>query len=109
MPRTYPFLPCGIPTLGISTSYQPPADERVCFMGLLLQRTAEADGADPYSKPRGWEPANATGGVRLGPAAAATAAIALAEALQGPELIHCHLCQACLHSSGPPISAVNPL
>eukprot|EP00884_Botryococcus_braunii_P010245 jgi/Botrbrau1/19221/Bobra.0077s0121.1 len=56
-------------------------------------RNAEADGADPYAKPRGWEPSNATGGVRLGPAAAATAAIALADALEGPELMHCHLCQ----------------
>jgi hypothetical protein len=58
------------------------------------QRAAEADGGgDPYASTRQWEPSNATGGIKLGPAAAATAAVAVAAALEGPDLIHCHLCQ----------------
>ena len=53
---------------------------------------ARSDQLDPYDK----RPANnpsATGGVRLGPAAAALAAVADASALEGPIILRCEPCQ----------------
>ena len=51
---------------------------------------ANAEGVDPYdTKP---STAAATGGVELGPAAAAHAAVANAASLAGPAILRCELC-----------------
>ncbi|KAK9824594.1 hypothetical protein WJX72_011561 [[Myrmecia] bisecta] len=44
------------------------------------------------------QPANATGGVALGAAAAATAAVAQASALEGPRILRCDACKATFRS-----------
>ncbi|KAK9836199.1 hypothetical protein WJX81_008172 [Elliptochloris bilobata] len=53
---------------------------------------AVQSGDDPYDAQSA--PAKSTGGVSLGPAAAASSAVALAAALEGPRILHCDLCQA---------------
>lgn len=56
----------------------------------LLDFIQEQAGVDVYEKKN--QPSNATGGVQLGPEAAAFAAVQRAAALAGPSMIHCDLC-----------------
>ncbi len=57
------------------------------------QQSMEQGGRDVYDK-RSAQPANATGGIQLGPASAALKAVERAAALAGPRMIRCELCQA---------------
>ena len=68
---------------------------------LQAQQSMEQGGRDVYDK-RTAQPANATGGIQLGPASAALKAVERAAALAGPRMIRCELCQVCscaLHCS----------
>ncbi|KAK9866198.1 hypothetical protein WJX84_003166 [Apatococcus fuscideae] len=59
------------------------------------QRAARSDTLDPYERSQNAaRDPSATGGLRLGPAAAALAAVADASSLQGPTILRCEPCQA---------------
>ncbi len=53
-------------------------------------QAGQENGGDLYAKRM---PENATGGVALGPASAASAAVERAAALGGPRMLRCDLCQ----------------
>ncbi|EIE23507.1 hypothetical protein COCSUDRAFT_63043 [Coccomyxa subellipsoidea C-169] len=60
--------------------------------GRLERAAGQESGGDLYGKRV--VPENATGGVALGPASAASAAVERAAALGGPRMLRCDLCQA---------------
>lgn len=61
------------------------------LLGANYVAQVQADGMDVYEKRP--LPGSGTGGINLGPASAAQAAVQRAAALEGPRMLRCDLCQ----------------